>query len=338
MGKLRVGLVGAGGIVEAHLPRLSERGDAVELVGVADINREAAQKLADKYGMAHVAGDFHELLPHIDALLICVPTHLHAPIAVTALEAAKAVFCEKPLARTIEQAHTIAAALQKTGGVLQVGFVRRFDDEWLAWRSALRDNRIGQPIVWRDVAASAGPPSQWFFRDEQGGGPFLDGCIHNFDFALHTFGPAQWAFCHGRTFSETQDSHTAIDTGTATVRFVSGDEMLLAWSWGLPAGCQGARVFEMLGPQGTLTWPQGDPYHDYGAAQRHFIIHNGSTREEVNFPGNSLTTAFAQQMDEFIEVAQRRQTPRAGITEGQAALQLALAVLQSARSGEVVHL
>jgi predicted dehydrogenase len=96
----------------------------------------------------------------------------------------------------------------------------------------------------------------------------------------------------------------------------------------------------MLGPEGTLTWPGGDPYHDYGATQRHFTLGHGerAADETVTFPGNSLTAAFAKQMDEFIEAAQGNAQPRAGGHEGRQALQLALAVLQSARSGEVVHL
>ena len=337
MAKLKVGIVGAGGISEAHLPRLSERNDAVELVGVADINSEAAQRIAEKYGIGSVVNEYQELLPQVDAILICVPTHLHAPIAIAALEAGKSVFCEKPLARTMEQADAMREAVQKNDGILQTGFVRRFDDEWLAWRDAVQASKIGRPIVWRDVAAGAGPAALWFGRDEQGGGPFLDGCIHNFDFALHTFGPAQWAFCHGRTFRNEQDGYTAIDTGTATVRFASGDELLLAWSWGLPSGCSGTRVFEMLGPQGTLTWPQGKS--ESKPDERFFVVNSGDDHtEEVTFPRNSLGTGFARQMDEFIEVAQKRAQPRAGVEEGHAALRLALAVLQSGRSGEVVHL
>lgn len=336
MEKLKVGVVGAGGISEAHLPRLKERSEAVELVGIADINREAAQRIAEKYGITGIESDYHSLLPHVDAILVCVPTHLHAPIAIAALEAGKAVFCEKPLARTLEQADAMLRAAQNSDGVLQVGFVRRFDDEWLAWQQAVQQNKIGRPIVWRDVAAGSGPAALWFGRDEQGGGPFLDGCIHNFDFALHTFGEAEWVFCHGRTLRNAEDGYTAIDTGTATVHFASGDEMLLAWSWGLPAGCSGARVFEMLGPQGTLTWPKDKPVNP---DERVFIINSGVDRkEEVSFPANALNAGFARQMDEFIEVAQKRTSPRAGGEEGKAALQLALAVLQSARSGEIVRL
>ncbi len=334
---LRVGVIGGGGIAGAHLPHLVKRSDAVELTGIADINADAAKATAEKYGIARHVTDFRELLPDADAVLVCVPTWLHADIAVEALRAGKHVFCEKPMARTQESADAMCEAAAQSGTTLQLGFVRRFDDEWLAWRDAVQQQKIGRPVVWRDVAAGAGPQAAWYNRDEQGGGPFLDGCIHNLDFALHTFGPAVWAFTHARTM---RPGNTALDTGTATVHFQSGDELLLAWTWGLPQGCGGARVFEFLGPEGTLTWPKDDPYHAYESSERHFVINRGGNEEKENvaFPGNSLGAAFERQMDEFIEAAQGRITPRAGGHEGRESLRLALAILQSGRSGQVEHL
>jgi myo-inositol 2-dehydrogenase/D-chiro-inositol 1-dehydrogenase len=328
MSKLRVGFIGAGGIAGAHWPHLQKRSDAVELAGVADVNADAAAALAVQAGMPFHTTDARELLARVDAVLICIPTHLHAEIAAEALRAGVAVFCEKPLARTLEQAETIARAERESGTPLQVGFVRRFDEEWLAWRDVVLQEKIGRPVVWRDVAAYSGPPNRWFNQDEQGGGPFLDGCIHNLDFALFTFGPAQWVFCNGRTLNP---DHTAIDTGTATVRFQSGDELLLAWSWGLPQGCGGGRVFEFLGPNGTLTWP-----HDGEVAR--FVLNTGGNESDVPFPGDALQQGFARQMDEFIEVAQGKAKPRGGSAEGIASLKLALAIIESARSGQVVVL
>lgn len=329
MNKLKIGSIGGGGIAVEHWPHLQARED-VELIALADVN-SAAQAAAQKHGIPQFFTDYHEMLPQVDAVLVCVPTHLHSEIVIEALSAGKAVFCEKPLARTMEQADAMARAAQQNDSPLQVGFVRRFDDAWLSWQDALQKDRIGRPVVWRDVASGPGPAAPWFFRDEQGGGPFLDGCIHNFDFALHTFGPAQWVFCNAHTLNS---QHTAIDTGTATVRFQSGDELMLAWSWGMPSGVFGAWVFEMLGPKGTFTWPKSEE------GQQRFVINNGATSEELVLAHgtSTLTQAFGRQMDEFIAVARREKTPCAGIEEGRAALQLALAVLESGRSRQVVTL
>lgn len=340
MPKLRLGVIGGGGIASAHLPHLRQRAveGEIELVGIADVN-SAAASTAKKYDVERFVTDYRELLPDVDAVLICVPTHLHAEIAVEALSEGKSVFCEKPMARTLEQADAMCDAAQKSGAALQIGFVRRFDDEWLAWREAVLSDQIGRPVVWRVVASGSGPGAAWFTQDQQGGGPFLDGCIHNFDFALHTFGPAQWVFCHGRTLNK---ANTAIDTGTATVRFQSGDELMLAWSWGLPKGHCGAYVFEFLGPHGTLTWPRAE---EPEATERCFIINRNEVDDGhvedgqiVRFPIDSLEQGFKRQIDEFIAVAQGRKKPCAGGKESRKSLHLALAVLESARNGQVVPL
>lgn len=332
MAKLRIGLIGAGAIAPSHLPQLKRRSEDVAVVAAADVS-PAARELAERFSIPRLVTNYHELLAEVDAVLICAPTPFHAPMAVDALSAGKAVFCEKPLARTLEQADAILAAQAKSGAALQVGFVRRFDEEWLAWRSAVLDGRIGRPVVWRDITASSGPGAAWFFDDNAGGGPILDAAIHSIDFALAAFGPAQWVFCHGRTM---RTGATAIDTATATLRFASGDELMLAWSWGLPTGVRGARVFEFLGPRGLITWP-GDEAKDSATRSLH-IVTSKEDRQPISFPRDSLTPAYDRQMDEFVDVALGRKAPTAGVKEGREALRVALAVLESARGGQVVRL
>lgn len=336
MDQLRIGVIGLGAIAGSHLPQLRRRHEVIEIVA-ADPS-PAAGEFAKKFSIARLVTDYREILDNVDAVLICTPTALHAPIAVEALSRGKAVFCEKPLARTLEQADAMidaakASGASRGGAPLQVGFVRRFDQEWLAWREAALSGSIGRPIVWRDIAASTGPAGKWFFDDAIGGGPFFDACIHSVDFGLHTFGSVQWVFCHGRTMKA---DATAIDTGTATLRFESGDELLLAWSWGLPAGCRGTRVFEMLGPKGLIHWP-GDEAK--GAAERRFLVTTGAdASREVRFPGDALTPAYDRQMDEFVEVALGRKEPTVGAAAGREALRVAAAILESARSARVVNL
>ena len=321
MARLRIGIIGGGTIARAHLPRLRERSDAVEIAAVADVNEAAGAALANDFGISHVVTDYRQLLPHVDAVLICIPTHLHAEIAVESLRAGKAVFCEKPLARTVVQADAIAQAVREAGRPFQIGFVRRFDQQWLALRETIVEDKIGRPVIWRDIQSGPGIPIGWFCTDEQGGGPFLDGCVHNYDFALHTFGPAQWAFAHLRTL---KPQNTALDAGTATIRFASGDELLLSWTWGLPVGSPHFRRLDVLGPAGSITFADdGKP-----------VIHRGGKDvQTLAVEPHSLTRGFADQMDDFIEVAQGRRQPRAGIDEGLASLQLALAVLESGRRG-----
>jgi predicted dehydrogenase len=327
--KLKVGIIGGGGIVRAHLPRLKERIDAVDVVALSDVNAQAAERTAQEYSIPRHSTDYKDWLSDVDAVVIGVPTHLHHTIGIDAANAGKAIFMEKPMTRTREQADKLLAAVENSGVPFQVGFVRRFDEDWLGWRDLIQQEKIGKPVVWRDTSAGYGAPSAWFNIEEMGGGPFIDGCIHNYDFALHTFGPAEWAFAHLRTMRE---GNTAFDTGTATIHFQSGDELMLAWSWGLPRATSGSRIFEFLGPRGVL---------NYGDNNQFCIQTEGETEpsiESISFPANALGDAFNKQMDEFIDVAQGESTPRAGAKEGLESLKIALAVLESGRTGRVVNL
>ncbi|MCC7351230.1 MAG: Gfo/Idh/MocA family oxidoreductase [Phycisphaerales bacterium] len=329
----RIGIIGGGGIATSHMPQLLVRHNDVEMYAMADINPAVKEQQADKFHIPHFMTDWRELLPMVDAVAICVPTHLHADIAVEALRHNKHVFLEKPLARTMEQTKRVLGAAKESKGTLQIGFVRRFDEEWLAFRKVIQAGRIGRPVVWRSVAANAGPMIKWFTLDDQGGGPFIDGTIHNYDFALYTFGPAEWVFAHLRTMGP---EHTALDTGTATIRFASGDELMLAWSWGLPPKCGADGAFDLIGPEGSMTWTR-DIAQD--AEDGEFVIHRESGREAVKFSRRALASAYDRQMDEFVDIILgRADKPRAGASEGYESMRISLAVLESGRTAKKVYL
>lgn len=330
MAAVKIGVIGCGGIAGVHMDILSKMPD-VELAGFADVREEAAEKASAKYGGAFHTSRYRDLLAtDLDGVLVCVPTFLHAEAATEALKAGMHVFCEKPMARTMEGAESMAQAAKESGKFLQFGFVRRFDDGWMAFRQAVQEKRIGRPVVWQDVQSHPGPGAAWYGQDDQGGGPFLDGCIHNIDFALHTFGPAERVFAHAQTFNP---KNTALDTGTATVLFQSGDELLLAWSWGLPEGCYGGKVFQILGPEGMITWPERS-----GDSQAHFIVKKAGAQEEVSYPADALTVGYERQMEEFAAVIRGGRKPRAGVAEGLESLAVALGILHSGRTGELVQL
>ncbi len=337
MNKINVSVIGAGGISRVHFSALLKLQDQASLNTVVDIDLEAARTAADKYGAARSSTDLKDAVgDDTDAVFICTPTHLHEQAAVAALDAGKHVFCEKPLARTFEQAQQIVAAQKRSGKICSVGFVRRYDEEWLKFRTAVQDGAIGRPLVWHDVSCGSGPPKSWFHVDEQGGGPFLDGAIHTLDFGLYTFGPAEWVFTHGRTLNP---EHTAIDTGSATVRYRSGDELLLAWSWGLPGDCRGTRVFELLGPKGTITWPApGSSDASKDSSFGRFVINSGSEKEGHDFAADSLSRGYDLQVEQFLAAIRGETQVRADVRAGLEALKLALGLLESARTFNVVLL
>lgn len=342
MPKLNVSFIGCGGIAQVHLAALRLWANEAEIAWTIDVREDSAAEAAKTSGARRFGTDYRDALgPDTDAVVLSVPTPLHAEIAVAVLDAGKQLFCEKPLARTVEQAEAIRQATRRSGARTTLGFVRRFDEEWLAFRSALQGGAIGGPVSWNDIVSFEGPAAAWYGQDEIGGGPFLDGAVHTLDFALYTFGPAKRVVCHGRTMNR---ANTAVDTGTAIVEFVSGSELVLGWSWGLPKGCAGARVFEFLGPEGTITWPNGVgapplPGAAHGEVEmRSFLVNRGGKRENVPYPADALQRAYERQMKDFVAVARGESMPRANVDDGYESLRVSLAILESARTGRIVDL
>lgn len=125
MDKIKFGVVGAGRIGTYHTKTLASMKD-VELVGVADVDLLRAQTLAwNNNTLAY--GDYKDLLPQIDALVIAVPTHLHAKVAIDAMNMGIHCMVEKPITDSIEDAKKMSELAEKKNVVLQVGHVERFN-------------------------------------------------------------------------------------------------------------------------------------------------------------------------------------------------------------------
>ena len=179
---LRVGVVGAGNIfVRGHLPALLAT-DAVRAIAVSDIDERRAREAAEALGDATVEASAPDLFARddLDAVLVLTPTHTHAGLAIEALEAGKHVLCEKPMARSVIDAHRMAEAAARSGRRLMVGHTRHFDERWLAIHDQIRAGKIGDPVyLYRSEHAFNGAPAgAWPWRDEQSGGVLWDVGIH----------------------------------------------------------------------------------------------------------------------------------------------------------------
>ena len=131
--KLRIGIVGCGGIANGkHMPSLAEVKEA-EMVAFCDIIKERAEEAAEKYGAegARVYTDYMEMIDteKLDVVHVCTPNKSHSPITVYALEHDCHVMCEKPMAKTYEDAKKMLEAYKKSGKKLTIGYQNRFTNE-----------------------------------------------------------------------------------------------------------------------------------------------------------------------------------------------------------------
>ncbi|MFQ6047739.1 MAG: Gfo/Idh/MocA family protein, partial [Phycisphaerae bacterium] len=277
------------------------------------------------------------LLGHegLDAVMVCTPTHLHADAAVAALQADKHVFCEKPLARTLQQADAILSAARASRATLTVGFVRRFDNQWGTMRQVVQSGRLGRPVIWRFFSGAYRPATTWFCQ-EAGGGPLLDGAMHNYDFALQMFGPARRVLAVGQRWGG--PDHSADDTGSVIIEFASGDQFVTVWSWGIERGSKVGSFQDVIGPKGSLHWqlPPDELPDDFDASrQGAFYVGSSVDSGPLVYPKNDM---FADQMRHWIEAIRAGRQPSVSGHDGRRALKLGLAVLEAMSTRRPIEL
>jgi predicted dehydrogenase len=250
---IRLGVIGCGGIATHQLNCVWED-RRFELVAGADIRPEQLDIFREKFGLQRGYADYRVMLAEeqLEAVMVCTPTYLHAQMAIAAAEAGLPVFCQKPMAMCSYDCHRMIQAAQVHGTRIQVGFVRRFDSDWGTLKSLVESGELGHPLVWRQTAGGVAPSRPFFLDRMEGGGPMIDGMVHNYDFACHCFGqPVEVKSMSTRLRADT----TALDTGTVLVRFERGDSIMVSWSWGMPEGTHATSATDVLGPNGVLYFP-----------------------------------------------------------------------------------
>jgi len=227
----------------------------VELAGIAGLEEPVRTALAERHGVERHVAHWEELIEDdsLDVVSVAVPTFLHAPITVAALERGLHVLSEKPIARTVEEAETMVAAAQRSGRVLDVAFNHRQRGDIQTLRRVIEEGRLGRPYyakAWWMRRTGIPTLGSWFTRSEQaGGGPLLDIGIHVLDYALFLLGQPEITTVSASTYdllgtAGFGSSPTSTKTGaadgatfdvedlaTAFMRLADGGTLLLEASW-----------------------------------------------------------------------------------------------------------
>lgn len=333
---LGVAIIGAGSMGRAHAARYANVQGA-KLRIIVDMDDDRARTLQEEVGIPERATDYREVLKRddIDIVDICLPTWLHEDVAVEAAQAGKHVLVEKPMALSVESAQRMTEAANQSGVLLMVAQCRRYSNDWLKVRELVQAGVLGRPVIWRTVRAVR-VGEGWFVKKGRGDGPLLDGAIHDYDFARYTFGEAQSAMASTMIFRE---DATVADTGTAIVKFRSGDEMVVSWSWGLPPGARGGAMHDIIGPKGALFFdrnaranfadlPPLDP--GYGA----IVVDRGRAgAEQYPYLVNDM---YLDEIQAFVDaIREGRPSPVDG-DEAMKGVAIGRAVLEAGETGQVV--
>lgn len=189
--RVRVGLLGCGRIVRLFHLRALATLDEVELVALAESDPVRLERASARVPGALRYGDYRELLEQsdVDAVVIALPTSMHAEATATALERGKHVYVEKPLATSSAEARPVLESWRHSGAVARIGFNLRFHPLYESARRALHAGAIGELVAARSVLCSAPRDlPAWKRSPASGGGALLDLASHHLDMACFLLG------------------------------------------------------------------------------------------------------------------------------------------------------
>jgi len=339
--ELRLGVIGCGGIANAHLRAITAAG-GTKLIAVADVDEARAQAFVEKYGGADVHTSWEPLLAdaRVEAVLIPLPHHLHAPAAIAALDAGKHVLVEKPISNTLAEADAMLEAAERAGTVLMVGHMKRFHRPTVAIQRCIAAGQIGEPVsfeaVWlgrREIM----PGIPWVMKKELGGGgPLMGFGTHYFDLLCWILGDVDTVACF--TSSKVVTEAEVEDTAVVCLRFKSGCVGTVHFSWARSV-LKSCQRLQILGAQGEALFADNeelDRSEFYLGSEPRFgdrELHALDPDEEVPDVPKDL---FGAQWAHFVECVRTRAKPLNDGPSARKTLAVIEAAYVSAETGKTV--
>lgn len=298
--KPKLGFLGVGWIGRHRMLAIHEAATA-DIVAVADSSDEAAAQAAESVGAEVVepevlTGDDIDL----DGLVIATPSALHAEQATAALDAGRAVFCQKPLGRTAPECRAVVEAARRADRLLDVDLSYRHLRAVAQMREVIAAGGIGRVYAADLVFHNAyGPDKGWFLDAElSGGGCVIDLGIHLVDLALWMLGGAGVADVQARLFAGGVPAAPGVveDHAVARIDLTGGGTVTLACSWFLNAGCDAVIGATFHGTKGAVALHNVEgSFYDFRAD-----LHRGTGTEVLALPpddwGGRAAVSWAQRL------------------------------------------
>ena len=299
MQKLRVAIVGCGGIANGkHMPSLAKV-EECEMVAFCDLIEEKAIAAAKKYGVpgAKVTTDYLEIAndPDIDVVHVCTPNRSHSIVSIACLEGGKHVLCEKPMAKTAADARAMLEAAKRSGKKLTIGYQCRQVSINMQAKNAVKSGKLGEVYFAKAHALRRrGVPTWGVFLNEyeQGGGPLIDMGTHALDLTLWVMDNYEPYMVVGSKFRKLADTPNAAnpwgpwnpeeykveDSCFGFIKMKNGATIILESSWAINLTDVDSNSFTLAGTKGGLTTKGGLVFNgeENGALYTHRMERCGS--------------------------------------------------------------
>ena len=282
----RLGFLGVGWIGRHRMEAIADAGLA-EVAAIADSSTEMMAAARSSAPGATVAAGLDELLEMgLDGIVIATPSALHAEQSIRALESGAAVFCQKPLGRTADEARRVVDAARAADRLLSVDFSYRFTEGMRAIRERIHAGELGDVFAVDLVFHNAyGPDKAWFYDPAlSGGGCVMDLGVHLVDLALWALGWPAVEEVRGRLYREgallLPSPAVCEDYATATIGLEGGATVDLTCSWRVSAGQDAVIGAAFYGTGGGAALRNvGGSFYDFAAE-----LYHGTARETLSSP------------------------------------------------------
>jgi len=329
---LKVGLIGAGTIAGVHAQGWSEIPDT-KLAVVFDINKENAEKLAQRFNCV-ATSDYESIIEDkdIDIIDICTPTTTHKEYVLKSALTKKYIFCEKPIARTVEDAKEMVKKCKEKRVRLMIGHVLRFFQEYAKMKEQIESGVIGKPAVVRTSRCS-GFPRAWdnWYADFNLSGGVIDMIIHDFDWLRWCFGDVDRIYAKGLGIKKYNEKNF-VDYALVIIRFKNRVIAHVEGSWAEAGGFKTS--VEVTGTKGMLNFSSSDS----------IPIISGIKKGVGNQPGVSIPESpvaespYTLELRHFVDCINRGKEFLVTADDAVKALEIAIASLESIKTGEVIKL
>jgi myo-inositol 2-dehydrogenase/D-chiro-inositol 1-dehydrogenase len=302
-----------------------------EFAGVADVDSDAAERVVSAIGSGKARStDAFLADPQIDAVIIATSSGTHAELIEKAASARKHIFCEKPISLDLQTTANAIRVCDEAGVILQIGFQRRFDRDFLNARSAIENGKIGAIRFVRLVSRDRTLPPMAYIPTS--GGQFKDQMIHDFDAARWLLAPAhvdEVIATGTAVISQEIGEAGDVDTAVAMLRFSNGAIAVTDVSREAVYGYD-VRT-EIHGSLGMLL-AGGD------GMQNGRILDSSFAKPQTDSFLTRFSDAYRAEIEDFIDVIASRGRPRADGHDALEALRIAVAADRSLASGCAVKL
>lgn len=325
MSKVKVGILGAGGIAQTHVDNLNQD-DRVDIIGIADIKIENAENLAAKTKNAKAVSSLDELFElGVDAVYVTIPNTLHVGAVLQCLENNVSVFSEKPMATNLADAKKIKDAAAKSKAIYNLGMNQRYSYVFKKVKGLIDKGEVTPYVAHMKLNRGELLNPAWTSNPEVTGGFFFETPIHLLDAARYLFGEVKTVYCEARK----SISDSEFDSFTIVLGFESG---LIATfvtyahsGWSFPF-----ESLEVYGKHSTITTKDLDEVMYSPGLNQTIEIEN---YKEISF---AEKWGYVEEDRLFIDALVDGTKQPVDAEDGYATAKLIDAIYESARTGEKI--